>query len=972
MVSAKWHLEHALGEGSTGQVWLAKSPEGTRVAVKLLPSRELFSVWEHEVGLLMRMRHPAIASILGCVRDSSEIFGKDSGPCFWMEYVAGDDLLTAAQRYDRDPVLLKDWLVQGLQALAYLHSQNVLHGDLSPGNLRIADQGLKLIDFGTASLSGSNRASRAATLLYLAPERISGKNSPACDLFSLGTLFYEALSGVHPRAGCRSLSEMVRKPALPLSEVRADLAKSDPVLARTIDRMILTDPSQRFSDAGEVLESLSGRSPDTRSSRVFHPITMFGTTTLIEKITEALEGLESRSRLFVLHGATGVGKKRFLRETGFQCALAGHAVKEWEASRFRQGIESLTASKGAHFFRSLEDVPASDLSLLLKVDRKRIPSAGVMIVWEWNDDGVNAESRRILEIIAARPDVTELKLENLTADDTRDLVRAALSGSKEAEIDELAARLYRSTGGNPRLLLERLQSPSAVDFRDVLRGRLKELSDLERNVLQFLATASGPVEADALFRVVGGEVLETVLALDRLSGRGLVALETENGRYRLGISGLKEAVLENLSEAQSVALHRAWWESFAPGGEGNQERLHHALALGDARYVADWAHPVIESLWKQRKAEAALSLTDKALPIVKNIPNEVEVSKLLRMKVNLLNELGRYAETLALCEEILRMRAADEPFELKTVKYWLITGLGNQNVGRPEEAERRFRKCLEECDRFEPKVPRSYAMRCHSLIGMEALRRGDLTEARAQFEAGLSFSDYRGWRRAEICRNLAAVTHQEKDTAGALALLAEARALYAEESNREGVYATWLQEGNLGLEREDFASAAKAYAEAEAIAKSLGDDLLLASVWNNQGILERRRGDLAASLESLQKALAVFRPLGNWVDLAESLKQNALTEISVGRFEEADAKIAEIRNLASRLSQAKEKADEAQEMLLYYRDGMGLKAADESAKQALLSVYARLPKALKIRFEERFDYKKWILNQSSQGKDGQP
>ncbi|HSA58559.1 MAG TPA: tetratricopeptide repeat protein [bacterium] len=962
-----WRVETKLGEGGTSKVYAAWTPEGEKVAVKVLSDPGQRPLLEHEAKLLVRLRHPAIAPVLGYAKDSGHIFGQDRGPCFWMEYVEGEDLLSAAGR-SRDPGKIQNWLCEALEALDFLHSQGVLHGDLSPGNLRVDSKGgLRLIDFGTASLAGSNAASRAATVLYLAPERIGGKNGPACDLFSLGTLFYEALAGVHPRAGCRSLSEMVRKPARSVLDVRPDLATSHALLARAVDRMILADPAARFSEAREVLEALRGGRPEPSRVPAFHPVWMFGASEALETVGRAVETIGKRSRFFALHGVTGVGKKRFLREIGFQCALAGRTVREILPGRFKKGVEELPGASGAVFFRSLEDVPAGDLAGLLRVTRKSAPDKDVLVIWEWNDDGLKEDARRVLEGFASHPDIEEVLLRNLSEADARELVLSALPGAPAAEAEKTAATLHRMTGGNPLMLLESLRLDSAPsDFHAVLKIRIRESTALERRLLELLAAAPGPVEADPLFQALGGDALDAVVALDRLSSRGLVALEADTGRYRLGMAGLREAVLEDLPGDDQLDRHRDWWRALSGEGEASPARLHHALALGDADFAARSAHGVVERLWRSKRCEEALKLADGALSLVRRIPDDVETSRLLRLKVNLLNELGRFGETLPLCEEIRGLAAADEPAALKTVKYWLITGLGHQNLGDHGEAEKRFRRCLEECGRLGDQVPRTYAMRCHSLIGMEALRRDDLREAGRQFAEGLAFEEFRGWRRAEICRNLAVVRHAEGDVENALNLLEEARRLYADEANGEGVYATWLQEGNLALERGDFEACARAYAEAEAVAAAREDDLFLASVWNNEGILERHRGDLARSLDRLQKALEVFRPLGNWGDLAESLKQNAITEVQVGRFESAERRLAEIRALVARLPQAAEKAREVEEALREFRGGEGLPEADAAAKARLRALYDRLPKALQVSFEDRFDFKKWIRHQ---GKD---
>src|SRR5262249_26863686 len=144
---------------------------------------------EREAELLMRLKHAGLAGIRGYLKNSSEIFGQDRGPCFWMEFVDGPDLVAAARAATeaRDRTVLR-WFVQSLEALDYLHRENGVHGGLTSQNLRIgADGNLKLIDFGFASI-GRAEIPPDGTLLYMAPERFQGLKDEAGDLFSLGTV----------------------------------------------------------------------------------------------------------------------------------------------------------------------------------------------------------------------------------------------------------------------------------------------------------------------------------------------------------------------------------------------------------------------------------------------------------------------------------------------------------------------------------------------------------------------------------------------------------------------------------------------------------------------------------------------------------------------------------------------------------------------------------------------------------------
>ena len=364
-----------------GEVFLAETPEGEIVAVKILaPSqRAQISLFEQEAKLLTKLRHPAIASVLGYSVKSDEIFGEDRGPCFWMEYVEGEDLITAAQRLGAtqaqyvgathsSPLQIFDWLKQALEALQYLHGQSILHGDLSPRNVLVDNKGnLKLLDFGMASSFLGSAKFNAGTLPYLAPERIYGKNLPASDLFSIGTLFYEALSNIHPRAQCRSLQEMIRAEVKPLAERLPMLTPGFSLQARVIDRMIQADLKHRFTEAKEVLSTLSGGgAPETKEGDAdYYSARMFGAEKFLERMGEALKNLSSQSSFFFLHGITGVRKKRFVKELQFQAALEGVELEEVGARHLKDVISSFKSEPSPRaqgfLFLNLEQYSLHDL-----------------------------------------------------------------------------------------------------------------------------------------------------------------------------------------------------------------------------------------------------------------------------------------------------------------------------------------------------------------------------------------------------------------------------------------------------------------------------------------------------------------------------------------------------------------------------------------------------------------------------------
>ncbi|HSA58466.1 MAG TPA: sigma 54-interacting transcriptional regulator, partial [bacterium] len=838
-----WRVGGRIGFGSSGEVCLAETPKGVKVAVKVLSvarSEEERGLFENQVRLLGRLRHPAIISVLGYLLKSDPIFGEDRGPCYWMEFVEGEDLLKASSR--KAPRQILGWFREALEALRFVHSQGVVHGDLSPQNILIDAEGrLRLLDFSV--LPGNPGGSGVATLPYMAPERIDGLLAPAGDLFSLGTIFYEALAGRHPRAGCRTISELVHAAPQPLLDASPRLQDFG-VASRVIDRVIQAEPSRRFSDAGGVLDALDqGQWEDSAAEVVpYHPIRMFGADRHFAAVEKVLETIAESSAVLAVHGGPGVGKTRFLREIGFEAALKG-AVFHPFADLHRAGPEELSGVLS--FLRSL-------------------PPHGVLAALEWNDDEVPAGLRRFFAQLLAWEGVREIRPENLNREDALALLQGPLDPESAAALFEA---VFSITDGNPGLLIETLR---ALSSQKKIRRR---------------SLAPGWKDSLRLF-------------------------------------GSPEEILSaRLGDVLPDTLNRE-------------------------------ARRVVEDLWKAGRRKEALEALDYAADQIGDV---AEVSRLLRKKTNFLNEAGKYEEAIACCDRWFALRATDEPLPLKTVKYWLITGTDLQNLERHAEAAERFRRCLEEGASFRGDAAiQPHLARAESLLGLHALKEGRPAEALERFERALKLAGADGPRRAEIGRNMAAALSRLGRWPEAKTRLDEAKRLCRENAHAEGEFSTFLQEGNLALENEDLDAAEAAYVRAEAIARGTKSDLRLAIARNNRGLLERRRGNLKEALDFLRPSRDLFLFLGNPNDLAGNLRELALAEASVGRFEAARIALGELRELAPSFPDAAPWAGEAEGSIRALEDGSGPPPDPKKLREQ----YEKLPPELQVTFVERGDWRK--------------
>ena len=254
---AGYRLESVLGRGGMGVVYLAEDTRlGRNVAVKVLAPehaaedrfRERFL---RESRLAASIDHPNILPVFEAGRDGDVVF-------LVMRYVASGDLRDLLLREGRLEVRRALHLLgQVGSALDAAHGRGLVHRDVKPGNILVAQDAARESDHAYLADFGLTRDSRAeseltdpsriiGTLDYLAPEQIRGDTVDGnADQYALGCLIYQALSGVAPFAGTdvAVLWAHVHDPPPSLQQHRPDLASAlDPV----IDRAMAKDPAQRF------------------------------------------------------------------------------------------------------------------------------------------------------------------------------------------------------------------------------------------------------------------------------------------------------------------------------------------------------------------------------------------------------------------------------------------------------------------------------------------------------------------------------------------------------------------------------------------------------------------------------------------------------------------------------------------------------------------------------------------------------
>ena len=265
-------IEALQGSGGMGEVYRARDTRlGRTVAIKILPPGDDASAaarFEREGRAIAQLSHPHICPLFDA--------GTENGTRYLvMEYLQGD---TLASRLARGPLTVREVLRYGseiAEALDHAHRRGITHRDLKPANVMITKEGAKLLDFGLATLLEERPPSHdsvtqphlepltktgtvVGTTQYMSPEQIEGKPlDHRTDIFSLGIVMYEMLTGRRPFAGVSTANVMASiltsdPPPLP------DELNVPPGLRHVVMSALEKDPERRWQTAHDVALQLRG------------------------------------------------------------------------------------------------------------------------------------------------------------------------------------------------------------------------------------------------------------------------------------------------------------------------------------------------------------------------------------------------------------------------------------------------------------------------------------------------------------------------------------------------------------------------------------------------------------------------------------------------------------------------------------------------------------------------------------------
>ncbi len=261
-IDSRYRLERPLGHGGMASVHLARDTELDRlVALKLLAENlggdeSVHRRFVREARLAARLSHPNVVSVFDA--------GEDGGrPYIVMEYVEGENLAELLARRGRiPPEEARGLALQAAHGLAHAHAAGLVHRDVKPQNLILRRDGtLKIADFGIARATEATALTQAGTVLgtaaYLSPEQALGEEvTPATDVYSLGVVLYELITGRTPFQ-VETLDDLAQRPVMevpPVHELVPDVPRD---LEDVVMHCLARNPEYRPRDGAQLARELA-------------------------------------------------------------------------------------------------------------------------------------------------------------------------------------------------------------------------------------------------------------------------------------------------------------------------------------------------------------------------------------------------------------------------------------------------------------------------------------------------------------------------------------------------------------------------------------------------------------------------------------------------------------------------------------------------------------------------------------------
>jgi len=850
LVAQRYRVVRFIARGGMGEVYEVEDLVlHDRVALKTVRpevshDETTIERFKREIQLARRVTHPNVCRIFDVSHHQPE--GNAAGVIFLtMELLQGETLAERLRRLGPlSPQAALPIVRQISDALHAAHQVGVVHRDLKPGNVVLAEGrgGVRAVvtDFGLArrekgedprGITLTGAAGVVGTPAYLAPEQVEGKEStPAVDIYALGIVLYEMLTGTVPFLGDNALSTAVKRlqeaPLSPRVHVPGLAANWEAAILRCLAR----DPAARFATAPDLVEALTRTQapPAVSTSPAAAPTSpaaasISSTAALVPPAPARFPNTAGRSAARPRHGlklgllaalvllAVAVGAIRFLQWRARQMEPRQRLARLTEQVTPRRSVAVLG-------FKNLTGTPGTEWL-----------SAGLaeMLSTELGAGGK-------LRIVAG---------ENVA----RAKVELGLGESESLARDTLA-KLRTLLGADDVILgsYATVEGPQGRTIRLDLR-----LQDAARG--ETTARVAETAGESELFALVGraGEKLRRELGVDESAGKDRVSLAANPEAARLYAEGIQKLRLFDPVGARDL-LARA-----AASDPGN--------ALAHSGLSAAWAALGYDGKARE-EAKVALDLTE-------GLPEE---EKLLIQ--------GRYFETVQDWGQAVEIYWNLFSLFPDNLDYGLRLAAAQTAAGRAEEAlaTAQALRSLPAPTSQDPRIDLAEA----AAAGARADFKRQQTAAARASERGTAQGSPLLVAQARLleCRALRNLGQAQK----ALAACEEGRRLYADAGDRSGVAEALTHAANVLYDQGDLPGAAGLYEQALATYREIGNRGGEAGALNNIAVVLKSQGNLDRARQLYEEVLGICREIGSRSGEAFALNNLAGVLLRRGALDKAE------------------------------------------------------------------------------------
>lgn len=493
-LAGRYRIIEELGWGGMGRIYKAIDKEiGERIAIKLIrpeiaANRKLIERFQNELITTRKISHRHVCRMYDLGREGDLRF-------ITMEYVSGEDLKKSLTRMG--PLLPRKAVtlaIQICQGLSEAHRLGVVHRDLKPGNIMLDMQGnIRIMDFGIAVSQESKDLTESGVVVgtpkYFSPEQVEGKPlDPRSDIYSLGVILYEMVTGQVPFTGDTTLiiaykhmSEVPRNP----SEFNAQLP---PELCRLIMKCMEKDPRKRYQSADEVCAALTAIKEELPTNETTVPQTKLGTkpeTTIPGKRFINIRSLGALLLALLVMAAMFLVYDRFVKTEAAE--VFDPELKEWTESIAILPFQHLNPESGQeNLWITFTEAVIRKLS---KLNELKVISLNSVLAYRDSDESAQAISRDldVNNVISGTIEIHEQE------------VKVTLRRER------VTLTLKRNVSGSPFMAVAVFKGdleniPQLIDEIAISIARYLELALVEERFFDMPSKASNDIAANSFYQ----------------------------------------------------------------------------------------------------------------------------------------------------------------------------------------------------------------------------------------------------------------------------------------------------------------------------------------------------------------------------------------------------------------------------------------------------------------------------------------